>query len=927
MNKRITTYLTIVAAFTFSVLLWNSNGNSYSPRDVSNQSPTGIIGYAEYIRSIKANEITGDVSQDDVKKVISQINRQSRAKSKTSWPLKWSFMGPDNVGGRTRDLLVDRNNSDVLYAGGVSGMLFKSENRGASWRPVTQDASNFGVTSLGQTSNGDIFYGTGEGGFVTAFGAEEGTPGFQGFGVFVSRDNGESFSRLDNTLPFGYINDIKTNAEGNILFVGAQRGLYATTDGGENWSQVRVGQCRDFAISKNNVILASFGSAFFRSTDPMDGDSYELVSGFVGSRIVPGWSESDPNICYFMTIGQISENIVPRGLNGAGFTGLYKSTDAGETFEEVAPAATTFFHPMANFRVNTQGNFDACIGVHPRNPNRVFIGGVHFAEWTPEKGPVIVGNRFNAPTNPFGIHADKHRIVFDNSGDIPVMYVTSDGGISMTTNAGLDRYTDRVIGYNTTQFYGIAAGPNNIVMGGTQDNSNIILEKNTSGRYQGRIVIGGDGFQTAVSKRNPRIFFGESQYGNLRRSLNNGSNFERMWDNRIAMSFATGASATAYRDDATGVQPNNLFNTPLHLWEGSPELLDSIQTFGDDEAYDDRFEARLFIGMDDGVWMTPNPYGTRYSTPQPNVNVPPRTVRWFRVFGFTGTGGNRLHYLTTSRDGNHLFVATTRGEIHRISNLNHGDFNADSLARLARPDTVVNFEIRGNLNLGNRTVTGIAVDPTDANHVVITVGNYGNTNYVYRTRNALDTTPQWSSIQSNLPQFPVYHAVINEKNPNEIILGTEFGIWATQNGLSNSPNWTESVDGANELVPFPRVPVFDVVQISEKPWTGPRIYAGTHGMGVWETASTLTSVPKQPKDNLRFKLNVYPNPTMNYFQIKTDLKGSLDITIYNLAGQKIYETTNINIDNKIDASSWNKGVYLVQVSNGQQKAVSRLVVN
>lgn len=922
MNRRITTYLTIVTAFTFSVLLWNSNGNSYSPRDLSKQSTTGIIGYAEYIRGIKANEITGEISQDDIKNVISQINRQSRAKSKTSWPLKWSFMGPDNVGGRTRDILIDRNNPDVLYAGGVSGMLFKSENKGASWRPVTQDATNFGVTALGQTANGDIFYGTGEGGFVTAFGAEEGTPGFQGFGVFVSRDNGESFTRLNNTTPFGYINDIKTNTAGTVLFVGAQNGLYATSDGGETWSTIRNGQCRDFAISKNDVILATFGSALFRSTNPTDANSYQLVPGYVGLRVVAAWSDSDPNICYFLTIGQISETVVPSGMNNAGFTGLYKSTDAGQTFEEVAPAATTFFHPMSNFRVNTQGNFDACIGVHPRNPDRVFIGGVHFAEWTPEKGPVIVGNRFNAPTNPFGIHADKHRIVFDNSGDFPIMYVASDGGISMTTNAGLDRYADRVIGYNTTQFYGIAAGPNNVVMGGTQDNSNIILEKNTTGRYQGRIVIGGDGFQAAISKRNPRIMFGESQYGNMRRSLNNGSNFERIWDNRIAQSFATGASATAYRDDASNVQPNSLFNTPLHLWEGNPELLDSILTFGDNEDYDDRFEARLFIAMNDGVWMTPQPYGIRYSTSQPN-----NTTRWFRVFPFVGAGANRLHYMTTSRDGNHLFVATTRGGIHRISGLNHGEFNADSLARLSRPIEVVDFDIRGNLNLGSRTVTGIAVDPSDPNHVVITVGNYGNSNFVYRTRNALDTIPQWTSIQSNLPQFPVYHAVINEKNPNEIILGTEFGIWATQNGMANTPNWVESVDGANESVSFPRVPVFDVVQVSEKPWTGPRIYAGTHGMGVWETASTLTSVPKQPKDNLRFELNVYPNPTMNYFQIKTNLKGGLNVTVYSLTGQKVYHSNNINTDMRIDASSWNKGVYLVEVNNGLEKAVSRLVVN
>lgn len=926
MKKKFTTYSSIIAALTLAFFLWNSRGIDYSPRTKTKEKTQGINGYAEYINSVRANEISGDVSEDDIKRVVNQIDKQSRMKSKTSWPLTWSFMGPDNVGGRTRDILIDRNNSDILYAGGVSGMLFKSENRGASWRPVTQNATNFGITCLGQTSNGDIFYGTGEGGFVSAFGAEEGTPGFRGFGVFVSRDNGETFSRLDNTAGFGFINAITSSPDGNTLYLGAQSGLFYSTDAGANWNLLRNGSCRDIAISKNNVALVNIGSVVWRSTTPNEGNSFEIVQGLVGSRIVSAWSESDPNYCYVVTIGPISETVVPAGANGTGFTGMFQSKDGGTTFNRVAPSATPLFHPMSNFRTNTQGDFDACVAVHPRNKERVFIGGVQFAEWTPEKGPVIVGNRFNSPTNPFGIHSDKHRIVFDNSGDIPVMYVATDGGVSMTTNAGLDRYADRFIGYNTTQFYGIAAGPNGVVMGGTQDNSNIILEKSTTGRYQGAKVIGGDGFQAAISKRSPRIMFGESQYGNLRRSMSGGTNFERIWDDRIAQSFATGAGANAWTDEASGVQPNRMFNTPIHLWEGSPEVLDSILTFGDDEKYDERFQARLFIGMDDGIWMTPQPFGIRYSTPPSGQLPPPRTVRWFKVMNDVPSG--RLHYFTSARDGNHLFVATTGGRIYRLSNLNDAVFDAQTIPRTSIASPIATFNITGNLGIGSRTITGIAVDQNDANHVVVTVGNYGNSNYVYRTRNALDTIPTWTSIQSNLPQFPVYHAVINEKNDNEIILGTEFGIWATQNGGSNSPTWVESIDGVQASMPFPRVPVFSMVQVSEKPWTGPKIYAGTHGMGVWETFSTLTRVPKTPKDNLRLELEVYPNPSKNFFQLKTNLKGSLNINVYSLNGQLVYsEKNNLNPNIKIDVSAWNSGLYIVEVTNGKQKAASRLVVN
>ena len=74
-------------------------------------------------------------------------------------------MGPDNVGGRTRAILIDKDNSNLIYAGGVSGGLWKSNNAGLTWNiiPGTDQLEFSGVVSTCQTSNGDIYFGTGEG--------------------------------------------------------------------------------------------------------------------------------------------------------------------------------------------------------------------------------------------------------------------------------------------------------------------------------------------------------------------------------------------------------------------------------------------------------------------------------------------------------------------------------------------------------------------------------------------------------------------------------------------------------------------------------------------------------------------------------------------------------------------------------------------
>ena len=171
MNKN--TILSIIAgcfAFGAVTLGYLSLETSYSPREKVTQ---GIDGYSSYMKLLRANQVTGKVANEDVTEVMDQIKALNSSKYKASWPLNWDFRGPDNVGGRTRCLVIDKDNPQILYSGGVSGSVFKSVNQGDTWYPITNKSDNFGVISMAQSSDGALYYGTGENGiYINVDGTE-----------------------------------------------------------------------------------------------------------------------------------------------------------------------------------------------------------------------------------------------------------------------------------------------------------------------------------------------------------------------------------------------------------------------------------------------------------------------------------------------------------------------------------------------------------------------------------------------------------------------------------------------------------------------------------------------------------------------------------------------------------------------------------
>lgn len=276
--------------------------------------------------------------------------------------LNWRERGPGNVGGRTRALLVDPEDSHTWWAGSVSGGLWKTTNGGTKWGPLTELLPNLSVSSLAMAeSNPDIIYmGTGEG--------MAGAGAVAGDGIFKSFDRGKTWIHLTSTVEnddFRYVNRLSIDpSDPDVVLAATDRGIFRSTDGGESWEHTwRDGKVQDLRTQPGHFDLqigGLNGRGMLVSTDA--GLTWKLASGdYVDRvhRVELAYSPSDPNIAYAAVEGSLAAQ-------------LYRSDDGGLNWVPTTEPSQTSINWLGG-----QGWFDNTLAVHPFNPDIVFVGGIH----------------------------------------------------------------------------------------------------------------------------------------------------------------------------------------------------------------------------------------------------------------------------------------------------------------------------------------------------------------------------------------------------------------------------------------------------------------------------------------------------------------------------------------------------------------------
>ncbi len=892
-----------------------------APVSPKSQSITDAINYTNFI---KGDLITGKIDRQLVRQAISQLDNMPHQRALN---LNWEFAGPDNIGGRSRAILIDKDNPEVMLAGGVSGGIFKSIDGGQHWTRKEYDAELGGlsISCFAQASDGTIYVGTGEL-FFTAMSGPNGnlTSGAIGGGVYKSNDLGESWTFLSSTDPASSGNTRWENVQSividpnnaSVVYAGTYNGLMKSTDAGQNWTRQSLPGAYvssviiDLKVSPDGATLfaaayKSFKCQIFRSKN--NGDFVRIGANDVSdnqSRITLAIAPSNPN--YIYAAGASNGG---GGYQAYSTEGIYQSKDNGDTWTKIVKgnSEAEVFGRFGHY----QGQYDNCIAVDPNNENRIFVGGVDLycwndGFWYKAASTSEFTDADNQFFNPFYIHADKHIIVFETRTNPQRMFIGTDGGIHVSTNFDKKYPTYRSLNVNftTTQFYGIAASLEGDLVGGTQDNGSMMMETDGLTGNSALDIWGGDGFYCEISKYDNNIYFVESQYGNIGRTKNKGKDM------------------SSFADDLNIAETSYNFNTPFRLWEdrfdttmydttGKP--FDTTVTLG-------RFFVAFYDGDPDrtGLWMSEDP-----------LNFTADTIKWYKLSD--GMSGFRPQCIEYTPDGNTVFVGGTTGgtgRIYRISGIRNVTYKWDASGNFDPVAHGIQTDLIGSFS--GRSVTGIGISPTSKNTVVAALGNYSsNADHIYICKNALTASPTFTSIQGNLPVMPVYDAVINTKNTNQnnIIIATEFGIFSTTNGGST---WSEENNGVN------RGPVYMLRQITRPWWTGYVIFAGTHGQGIYKTTSLVTNLGiKQPEKKADYvSFAVYPNPASSFTNLSIHIssKEDLQARIYDLNG-KVISTMNLagklhtGTNNlRISTSNLETGIYIIRLTGEGISRTSRLVV-
>ncbi|HRD37253.1 MAG TPA: hypothetical protein PLC65_01370, partial [Bacteroidia bacterium] len=502
--------------------------------------------------------------------------------------LTWSEMGPNDISGRTRSVLIDRQDptNKTIYAAGVSGGIFKSTNSGGAWSPMNDQASSLIVSTMAQASDGTIFFGTGE--TFGRGGDGAGSSGFIGTGLYKMNSAGTVTLVKDSSL-FGNVNELAIDQSGTI-YVAANKGFFFSTDAGANFTQVTESGSlpgMDVKINTLGDVFFSAGSKDIKTSKvffkPASGSTYTDITptnitdrGRIEIAVAP----SDPNYVY-LSIAKQKTVTASSGNMG----GILVSNNKGASWVTITPP-TSQVDPMI-FGTTGYGDYANTIAVDPLNKTFLYLGSEAFYGWNQITGnPLGQGNWFqiaftSAPL-PLAVyvHSKIHDFKFDGVNN--TLYVATDAGVykSVSGNSGFLPFNN---GLNISQFNSVSfpnyprynpGTPTNVVVpyagvaGGSIGNSLTYLPGNLNTIQNSNSFGSSDAFQSDFSKLSPKAMFYAGAYGTIFRTSDISiSPFSAFYDIQYRLKGGAGTpGGTGFANE----------NTPMRLWENYKTLDSAI---------------------------------------------------------------------------------------------------------------------------------------------------------------------------------------------------------------------------------------------------------------------------------------------------------------------------------------------------------------
>lgn len=733
---------------------------------------------------------------------------------------KWRNIGPANMVGRISDFVaLDDDFTHVLVAS-ASGGVWKSTNAGTTWEPIFDD---YGSASIGDIAvfqkNPDIIWiGTGEECCRNSIA--------WGDGIYKSIDGGKTFTNmgLETTHTIGKVlthpgdpDIVYAAATGHTWGYSGDRGLFKTIDGGKTWIKLTNGLpddgktgAIDMVMHPENpdVLYVSFwqrlrrpwrfdsggpNSGLFKSTDA--GETWtELTNGLPEGdkgRIGVAISRSNPEVL----MAVVEHGYQPRPTiqeNG--------EQKPNPDYEDMTKLGSGIYRSEDGGsswqfmnRTNIRPFYYSHIYINPFDPQLIYYLATNMY-YSRDGGKTL--NQME------GLHPDFHTMWLDPQNKNR-FYVGQDGGAALTHDHG-----ETWILYDNicvSQFYAVSADMRDpyYVYGGLQDNGTWAGPSRT--RADAILTDhwfnlgGGDGFFTQNDPYDWRIAYAESQGGNIMRV-----NVETRESVRIRPTRENTYNWDEFvpQDESREAQEESPVpfrrRSPFRFNWSSPILLSPQNAatlyFGGNH---------LFKSVDRGDNWT-------IISPDLTTDDPEKYDRPTGGLTLDQTGAETHCTITTiSQSPLHpdiIWVGTDDGQVQvtRDGGKTWGN------VRSRVPD--VPEEI---------WVSRVEASRFDEGACFITFDGHRSDifkPYVFKTA---DFGQTWTDISGNLPEGePVYVIRQDFKNKDLLFLGTEFSVYFSLNG---GKSWTDL------SLNMPTVAFHDLV-------IHPRendLIAGTHGRGIW----------------------------------------------------------------------------------------------
>ena len=436
----------------------------------------------------------------------------------------WQPLGPRRIvdrelpaAGRVSAVTLHPTDLNVVYVGGAQGGVWRSDDQGASWRPLTDGECSLamGAVALDPVAPEIVYAGTGEQHFSG--------DSYYGCGVLRSTDGGRSWRQLGAQWfihPDGWGTRIARMAvdpgsagttTSTVVYAATEWGLFRSGDSGGTWSAALDGVATDVLVHPDRpgtAFAAVRGEGVFRSADrgaTWDRLEMGLDDGgeMIPARINLAQAHSNPEVLY----ASVAEK------NSGRLIGIYRTDDGGDTWKKLTAGEAG---------CGSQCWYDMALAVHPENPEIVYFGGIQL--YRSRNG----GISFTEITGPPWTHVDQHVITTDPRRPDMVL-VGNDGGVYRSMDMG-GSWESLNTNLELAQFYGgVSIDPHGPwrLAGGTQDNGTLRVAVS---EMDWRMAWGGDGGYTAIHPTRSELWL-ENQWGGdysgPRRIIGNGRPVQR----------------------------------------------------------------------------------------------------------------------------------------------------------------------------------------------------------------------------------------------------------------------------------------------------------------------------------------------------------------------------------------------------------------